>query len=124
MYLKRAQKWTYIVLALTLAVMLLAAGCAKEPAPTTAPTTAPTATPTTPAGEEPQYGGILRYWVNGEPGGWDAQRQARYASSYTLPIFNNLVQFDPAQQFASPGTIVGDLADSWEVSADGLTVTW
>jgi len=46
------------------------------------------------------------------------------ASNYVLPVFNNLVCFDVTKKELDPKNIVGDLAERWEMSPDGLTYTF
>ena len=68
-----------------------------------------------------RYGGVVP--MRGAPGlrGWDPYR---YGGLQTLApsgiIYNQLVEYDPL----NPSEIIGDLAESWDVSADALTFTF
>ncbi len=94
------------------------------PAPTPIPARAtptrvlPTATPVAMGG--PQYGGILR---NAKPLGridsLDGHLNRRYEGLEAMfAMYNNIVQIAP------DGTIAADLAKSWEISADGMSITF
>jgi len=47
-----------------------------------------------------------------------------YGPLTQMPVFNNLITFDLAYKGISPETIIGDLAESWETSADGTEITF
>jgi peptide/nickel transport system substrate-binding protein len=91
------------------------------PAPTT---TAAPPTPTKPPVPQPKYGGILRYPISAAPPSFDAHRRPSYAPVFTLPIFSNLLTFDDSKTTANLNTIVPDLAEKWDISADGKTITF
>ncbi|MEW6143068.1 MAG: ABC transporter substrate-binding protein [Chloroflexota bacterium] len=99
-----------------------------KPAPTTptpaAPKPAPSPTPTAPPVAQPKYGGILHTWSTVAPPHFDAHRKPPYAPLYAMPVFNNLVQFDITKPDISPENLVGDLAEKWDVSADGKVITF
>jgi peptide/nickel transport system substrate-binding protein len=129
----------FLMLFLTLVTVLaLAAACAPAPAaetttpavkpPPAANTTAPAPTTpaqaTTPAAPAVKTGGILRTWVGSAPGGFDVHRKPGYGPIFGNPVFNNLIRFDPDKAEISPATIVPDLADRWETSTDGKTLTF
>ncbi|MBI5445916.1 MAG: ABC transporter substrate-binding protein [Deltaproteobacteria bacterium] len=71
-----------------------------------------------PAFSEPQRGGTLVYAVSmGEPTTYDCHAAASLTVMFRVaPHYSTLLQIDPA---AYP-KIVGDVAESWEVSRDGL----
>ncbi len=75
----------------------------------------PTPTPLT-----PKSGGVVPMQGFGDPTGWDPHGgflvEDAGASS---PLYNQLVE----QNFLNVGEIVGDLAESFDLSADGLTYT-
>lgn len=91
------------------------------PAPTAAPQ--PTPTPSRPpvSGGDPKYGGTLRMSAYYDPGGWSPLHSPGLASvaAYSQ-LYNQLVQYDAPDVNA----ITGDLAESWEVSSDGRSVTF
>ncbi|WP_449396459.1 ABC transporter substrate-binding protein [Devosia riboflavina] len=69
----------------------------------------------------PKAGGILTFNLTASPSNFDPMSNG---SSTTLgiisPCYNSLVRFDPM----GPNTVIGDLANSWEVSEDGKTYTF
>lgn len=72
---------------------------------------------------KPIYGGTLErgYYL---PRTFDAHQNAGYAPNATLPVFNQLVMFDINYKETVPETIIGDLAETWETSADGKDITF
>ncbi|MBI2906632.1 MAG: ABC transporter substrate-binding protein [Chloroflexi bacterium] len=136
------------LIASSLAVLgLLVASCAPATAPAATPkpaapaaaTATPAATPekptapaakpaalsptAKPASEQPGYGGIMTVGAGGDPPSLDPHQET---TSYTLsvvgPSYNSLAQHDPN---AWPeAKIVSDLAQKWDVSADGVTYTF
>ena len=92
--------------------------------PTLAPTAAPTARPTavpTPAAAQPQYGGVLTANMNSDPPNFDPlSNTTSWVINVVAPCYNGLVMFDPFD----PKKIIGDLAESWEFSADSKTLTF
>ncbi|MBI2910429.1 MAG: ABC transporter substrate-binding protein [Chloroflexi bacterium] len=131
--------WSRRVFVTSLSVFgLLLASCAPAAAPTPKPA-APVAKPTPagaqptaapkPAGptptaktgaEQPRYGGILPIAASVDPPSFDIQQETTIAAlEPTVSAYDNLVQYD-----LRTGNIVGDLAESWEMSADGLTYTF
>ena len=99
----------------------------KEPTPTTKPvpptaTPKPVPTPTAaPVGPVPVLGGIVPLMAFPGFQSWDPHQQAS-ASSLVINgnVYNQLVEYNPIR----PGEIIGDLAESWEVSPDALTFTF
>lgn len=73
----------------------------------------------------PIYGGTLvQAGFFPTPTSFDGHRQVSYGPTAVLPVFNQLVQFDINFKDTVPETIIGDLAESWETSPDGLAVTF
>ena len=75
-----------------------------------------------PAWGEPQYGGIVTYrttWPQTSNCPWC---NSTYRHLYVQPQYNVLVRQDPWEGFG--GSIRPDLAESWEISEDGLTYTF
>jgi hypothetical protein len=71
--------------------------------------------------EEPRHGGTLNYIVSAEPPSFDAHRETTFAMLHPIrPHYNLLIKFD----LANYPEVVGDLAESWEVSEDGLSYTF
>jgi peptide/nickel transport system substrate-binding protein len=71
--------------------------------------------------QQPKRGGVLTHVVESEPNSIDCHASA---TSFTIqlvaPHYSTLLKYDPA---AYP-KIVGDLAESWEMSPDGRTYTF
>jgi peptide/nickel transport system substrate-binding protein len=89
---------------------------AIPPTPTPAPTVDPRALVVA-----ARYGGVVP--MRGAPGlrGWDPYKYGGLQSiSPNGMIYNQLVEYDPL----NPNEIIGDLAESWEVSPDGLSFTF
>ncbi|MFH1484465.1 MAG: ABC transporter substrate-binding protein [Chloroflexota bacterium] len=89
------------------------------PAPTAKPA-APAPTPK-PAAEQPKSGGIL--WVShpGDPRSYDPIQESSLDSiALIVPNYSGIVQHDPLE----PTKVIGDLAEKWEMSPDGLSYTF
>jgi peptide/nickel transport system substrate-binding protein len=73
------------------------------------------------AAQQPKQGGVLTHVVESEPNSIDCHASA---TSFTIqlvaPHYSTLLKYDPA---AYP-KIVGDLAESWLISPDGMTYTF
>jgi peptide/nickel transport system substrate-binding protein len=70
------------------------------------------------AQEKPQYGGIF---VSQEPPSYDGHREETIGLTHTVsPHYSLLLKFDP-ENFPK---VVGDLAESWSISADHKTYTF
>jgi peptide/nickel transport system substrate-binding protein len=67
-------------------------------------------------------GGSLNLFHDSNPELWDPHRAAtRHSAQATRSLYNGLVMYSPVPP---TDTIIGDLAKSWEVSADGTTYTF
>ena len=124
--MKRKMLFIFLMV-LLVATSFSGVACSKaEPAPTTTPTVAPTTAPTTapPAKDMPKSGGVLNVPQVKVPAGFDVHRKTSYSPVIGYMVFNSLVWFDPNIRELSPGNLRGDLAESWDTSADGLTVTF
>jgi peptide/nickel transport system substrate-binding protein len=65
-----------------------------------------------------KYGGVVPVSASTNPEDWDPQQCGSGNCMTALgKMFNTLVEYDPV----NPGKIIPDLAESWEVSDDGLT---
>lgn len=70
------------------------------------------------AGAAAQRGGTLVYAVIGDPPTYDCHAANSFQALHFLaPHYSLLVKFDPANHPA----VIGDLAEGWTVSDDGLT---
>src|SRR5438128_10697266 len=77
----------------------------------------------TSAQEKPRSGGELIFVVPAEPPSYDAHREETFGMLHpAAPHYNTLLRVDP---FDKTGTkFVGDLAETWTVSADKRTYTF
>jgi peptide/nickel transport system substrate-binding protein len=130
------KRW-HLLIALVMALTMLFSACGGTATPPTPPAllteTTPGSTIQTPTGVRltpnpvetsmPIYGGELRtgYWI---PRTFDAHQKAGYGPTATLPVFNQLVMFNINYKEVVTETIVGDLAETWETSTDGLAITF
>jgi len=85
-------------------------------APAPAAPAAPAPTPT--AG--PRAGGVLTIVVANDPASFDLHVDTIPANTIVNPAYNRVVQYSPT----NGKDIVPDLAESWDVSKDGLTYTF
>ncbi|MBI2909271.1 MAG: hypothetical protein HYX92_16625 [Chloroflexi bacterium] len=127
------------LLAFLVAVSLLLASCAPaaSPTPVPRPATAPSgpgapaasviAAPALPSPSpkgpvvEPRYGGVLTRALSRDPDGLDLQRESGSSSSTVLfNIYQGLVRLHPLDH----EKVAPELAEKWEVSADGRTYTF
>jgi peptide/nickel transport system substrate-binding protein len=71
--------------------------------------------------QAPKKGGILNFAVVAEPPNYDCHANTSFAFVHPVaPHYSTLLKFDgPAYP-----KIIGDLAKSWTVSADGLSYTF
>ena len=71
--------------------------------------------------QTPKQGGELRFAVSAEPPDYDCHAATSFAFIHPVrPHYNTLLKFDPEKY----PKVVGDLAESWEQSEDGLTYTF
>ena len=90
------------------------------PTPTPEPTQRPTPTPE-PGTFIVPFGGVVPMSATASPSDWDPHVVVRITDIQAIsPMYNQLVEYNPI----NPGQIIGDLASSWEVSADGLAWTF
>jgi peptide/nickel transport system substrate-binding protein len=71
--------------------------------------------------QTPKSGGTLTFAVSAEPPNFDCHAQSSFAFIHPVrPHYSTLLKFDTANY----PKIVGDLAESWTLSPDGLTFTF
>src|SRR5205814_7972266 len=75
------------------------------------------------AQDKPRAGGELMFVVPSEPPSYDAQQEETFGVIHPMaPHYSTLLRVDP---FDKTGTKpVGDLAESWTISKDGLVYTF
>jgi peptide/nickel transport system substrate-binding protein len=73
------------------------------------------------AADTPKRGGILNFAVVAEPPDYDCHASQTFGLLHPVsPMYSYLVKYDSSQG----GKIVGDLAESWTISPDGLIYTF
>src|SRR5262247_1660107 len=73
------------------------------------------------AQDKPRYGGELVFAVPSEPPSYDGHREETFGLIHPIaPFYSLLLRVDPEDS----NKIVGDLAESWTVSDDGLMYTF
>jgi peptide/nickel transport system substrate-binding protein len=73
------------------------------------------------AEEKPQYGGIMRVAIEGDPPSLDMHRETTFLVAIPMGnVYNALIKFDAHNH----DEIVGDLAESWSRTEDGMTYTF
>lgn len=71
--------------------------------------------------QTPKRGGVLRVSNGGDPPDLDVHQTVTYLTQFVgAPCYSNLMQAD----VSDPSRLVPDLAERWDVSADGKTVTF
>jgi peptide/nickel transport system substrate-binding protein len=75
------------------------------------------------AQDKPRYGGELVFLVPSEPPSYDGHREGTFGTVHPLaPSYNTLLRIDPVDKTGTRP--IGDLAESWTISPDGLTYTF
>lgn len=73
------------------------------------------------AQQTPRSGGTLVFAVGSEPASFDGHREDRFGTIHPFaPFYSLLVKVNQDE----PSEIVGDLAETWTISRDGLTYTF
>ena len=73
------------------------------------------------ADDKPVYGGVMKIAIAGDPPSLDMHQETTFKVKIPMSnCYNTLVVFDP-HNFPE---IIGDLAESWEMSEDGTTWTF
>jgi peptide/nickel transport system substrate-binding protein len=89
--------------------LLIAAGAALVLAPVAA------------EAQTPKKGGVLKFAVAAEPPDYDCHKNSSFAFIHPVrPHYSTLLEFDPPNY----PKLRGDLAESWDISKDGLTYTF
>src|SRR6266851_890938 len=113
-----AAKPTTATAATTAPAATQAAPAATQAAPAAKPTTAPVPTAASAAGQ-PKKGGILKVGLQADPTSLDTQKTSLTALFHvTEHIYSGLVRLKPDL------TVEPDLAEKWDISADGKTYTF
>jgi ABC-type transport system substrate-binding protein len=69
-------------------------------------------------------GGIIKASIATDAGSWDPHVRGAWFGTLGPLIFSRLTIVKPGEGEATAGAIIGDLAEGWETSPDGLTVTF
>src|ERR1043166_8783352 len=72
---------------------------------------------------KPRSGGELIFVVPSEPPSYDAHQEETFGVIHPMaPLYSTLLRVDPVDKTGTRP--VGDLAESWTVSKDGMTYTF
>jgi peptide/nickel transport system substrate-binding protein len=74
--------------------------------------------------KQAKRGGVYKSNLTADVGSWDAHTRGTWFGTLGALLWNRLTVVSVANGEATSGDIVGDLAEGWELSGDGLTVTW
>ena len=75
------------------------------------------------AQDKPRYGGELIFPVPSEPPSYDGHREETFGLIHPIaPFYSTLLRVDPRDPSGTKP--IGDLAESWTISRDGLTYTF
>src|SRR5262245_17035815 len=76
-----------------------------------------------PAQDKPRSGGELVFVVPSEPPSYDAHQEETFGLIHpTAPHYSTLLRVDPTDKTGTKP--VGDIAESWTISKEGLTYTF
>jgi peptide/nickel transport system substrate-binding protein len=79
------------------------------------------AAPAVLAEEKPVYGGVMKVAIQGDPPSLDMHQEGTFLVMIPFGnVYNTLIKFHPHHH----DEIVGDLAESWSRTEDGLTYTF
>ncbi len=93
-----------------------------RPALPATPTRVATPVPAVQPGEKPVYGGVMSIVQRGEPPSLNAVKDSSITTHHVIfPIYEYLLRRDPTAPWDK---IIPDLAESWEVSPNGLQYTF
>ncbi|MGE0057329.1 MAG: ABC transporter substrate-binding protein [Dehalococcoidia bacterium] len=73
--------------------------------------------------KQAKRGGIMKDRAFADPSSLDILTPNNPITPWTNDVYNSLVQFEPGYLMPTENAIMNDLAESWETSADGLTIT-
>ena len=91
------------------------------PAATAVPTPVPAATSQPAPPSDSRTGGIVSLLAHSNPLTFDPHRGANATDVGSFsPLYSQLVEYNPI----NPSEIIGDLAESWEFSEDGMALTF
>ncbi|MBN1177221.1 MAG: ABC transporter substrate-binding protein [Dehalococcoidales bacterium] len=115
------KKLLFIALSAILLSALFISGCAEPEEPTPEPTPSPEPAPEPePAPGGPEYGGTLKCISGAIPNNLGYAPDKAPSDNYLmLPVIEHLAEWGDTK-----GTLVGVLAESWDVDPANLTFTW
>ena len=123
---------SYVLVLMLIVGGLLATNCgggakpSNAPAPTTSAQSTGAQSTGAPSAAQPKRGGTLINVRNAPPLGFDPHQTLTWSSiTYASPVFSQLIRVDPTKGSPIDSTnLVGDLAERWEISPDGKTMTF
>jgi ABC-type transport system substrate-binding protein len=69
-------------------------------------------------------GGVLKYFISTDVGGWDVHTRGRWFGTLAALLWQRLTTVQYGAGRPPAGEMAGDLAEGWEASGDGTTVTF
>jgi len=69
-------------------------------------------------------GGIIKASIATDAGSWDPHVRGAWFGTLGALLYSRLTVVKPGEGQATSGDIVGELAEGWEISPDGLTATF
>ncbi len=69
-------------------------------------------------------GGVYKASITTDAGSWDPHVRGAWFGTLAGVLFGRLTVIKPGEGKATAGEIIGDLAEGWEFSPDGLTATF
>ena len=69
-------------------------------------------------------GGTLKTYITTDVGSWDPYLRGAWFGTLGAVVFSRLTIVKPGAGGPSNGDVAGDLAEGWETSPDGLTITF
>src|SRR3954464_6240620 len=74
--------------------------------------------------KQAKKGGTLKTYITTDVGSWDPYLRGAWFGTLGAVVFSRLTIVKPGAGGPPNGDVAGDLAESWETSPDGLTVTF
>ena len=69
-------------------------------------------------------GGTYKTSITADVGSWDIHTRGRWFGTLAAQLWQRLTVVEPGLGEPSSGNLIGDAAESWEVSGDGMTATF
>ena len=129
------RRWAILAITLITSIVMVLTACGSpQVAPsqtgetpslvkTEKPVQTGTLTPNPVETSKPVYGGTLSYATK-FPASFDAHKKLAYSQSFFMPVFNQLIIYSLDYKETVAENLVGDLAESWEISENSTEITF